>query len=185
MSWTVWITGLPGSGKSTIARELAKKVKKIQILRLDEIRRQIIPEPKYTQAEREYVYKALIEEAVKRVSVGNNLIIDATAHKKAWRDLARNLMKDLIEVYVKCDLETCIKRESRRPEGLVMAEIYKKALDRKETGREYEGLGEVVGIDVPYEENKAAEIIIESDKIPPAEAAGIIFDQLKKKGWVK
>lgn len=184
MAWALWISGLPGSGKSTIAKELAKKIKDVHILRLDEIRRQIVPKPTYTKEERDYVYRTLAQEGAKRVAKGENIILDATAHRKAWRSLARSQIKDFMEVYVKCDLETCIKRESDRKKGLVMADLYKKALDRKRTGRQYEGLGEVVGVDVPYEESEAVEVVIQSNKISAEGAAEIILEKIKEKGWV-
>ena len=45
-----------------------------------------------------------------------------------------------------------------------MADIYQKALKRKKTGTYFEGLGEVVGVDTPFEENPMAECVIESDQ---------------------
>ena len=57
-----------------------------------------------------------------------------------------------------------------------MADLYKKALERKRTGRDFPGLGEVIGVDVPYEESEEAEITIESDKLNPKEAAKRILE---------
>ncbi len=185
MGWAIWITGLPGSGKSTIAKELIKELEGVKLLSLDEIRKEIVSLPKFTKEEREYVYKVLAEKAAKLVSEGQNVILDATGNRLIWRDYARNLIPNFMEVYVKCPLEICIKRESSRPEGLVMADLYRKALERKKTGKQFRDLGEVPGVDVPYEENKAAEIVIKSDKVSADEAAKVIFDELKKKGWWK
>ena len=56
-------------------------------------------------------------------------------------------------------------REANRPEGLVMADLYKKALERKQTGIQIEGLGQVVGVDTPFEENPMAECVIESGEM--------------------
>ncbi|PKP57246.1 MAG: hypothetical protein CVT89_04870 [Candidatus Altiarchaeales archaeon HGW-Altiarchaeales-2] len=59
----VWMTGIPGSGKSTIAKELADELKSrhinFQILRLDEIRKIVTPNPDYSEKERDIVYRAL------------------------------------------------------------------------------------------------------------------------------
>ena len=76
-----------------------------------------------------------------------------------------------------------MKRESARGEGLVQADLYKKAIERKATGKNYEGLGKVVGVDVPYEENKNAEMVIDSEQLQPEEAARKIISGITKKGW--
>lgn len=182
MPWLIYITGLPGSGKSTIAQALLKLLasKKIETayLRLDEIRKEVIPEPQYTEEEREKVYKAYAEKSLKLIRDGKNVILDATAHRKKWRDMIRSQVKNFLEVYIKCGLDTCIKRESQRREGLVMANIYKKALERKKTGKDYPGLGEVIGVDVPHEENEKAEVKIESDKLSAEGAAKRIIEKL-------
>lgn len=178
----VWVTGLPGSGKSTIAKKLLKLLDKHKIsykyLRLDKFRKKIVPKPKYTEKERNLVYRKLADYAFE-LSKNNNIIIDATAHKKTYRDYLRNKVKNFIEVYIKCPLEICIERESKRKQGLVMAEIYRKALERKKTGKQFKNLGQVIGIDIKFEENKNAEVIIESDKISPEEAALIIFKKIE------
>jgi len=182
MPWIVYITGLPGSGKTTIARALLKLLASQGIeasyLRLDEIRREIIPEPHYTEEERERVYQAYAERGLKLFRQGKNVILDATAHRKKWRDLIRAQVINFLEIYIKCDLDTCIKRESQRKEGLVMADIYKKALERKKAGKDFPGLGEIIGVDVPYEENERAEVKIESDKFSAEEAAKRIIEKL-------
>jgi adenylylsulfate kinase len=183
MPFAVWITGLPGSGKSTIARELTKKLKNTKYLRLDEIRKKYISKPKFTDEERELVYSKFIDEGVSEIAQGRNVVYDATAHKLIWRSKARAGIKDFIEVYVKCSLPLCIERESARTGGLVLADLYKKSLERKKTGKLFEGLGSVVGVDVPFEENENAEVVIDSEKFAPKEAADIIFEEIKKRRW--
>ena len=64
MSWAVWITGLPGSGKSVIAATTAEMLEAwdcpVVVLELDQIRRVITPHPTYSDAEHEAVYRALV-----------------------------------------------------------------------------------------------------------------------------
>src|SRR6185369_12400390 len=63
MSWAIWITGIPGSGKTTCARaageELRARGYPVRILELDPIRKTLTPEPRYTDNERDVVYRAL------------------------------------------------------------------------------------------------------------------------------
>ena len=184
MAFAVWITGLPGSGKSTIAKELVKHLKNAEYLRLDEMRKYFIKEPKFNDEEREFVYSKFIDEGKSIVASGKNVVFDATAHKLKWRNEARSMIRNFIEVNIKCPLDVCIERESKRGEGLVLANLYRKALERKSAGKMFEGLGQVVGIDVPFEENGNVEIEIESEKLGPKEAAAAIFNEIKKRGWI-
>src|SRR5574337_1530515 len=84
MAWVAWFTGLPGSGKSSIAREVARRLEargiRVRVLELDEIRRVVTPSPNYTAQEREVVYRALAYMAWLLYNEGVSVIIDATAH---------------------------------------------------------------------------------------------------------
>jgi len=188
MPFVVWITGLPGSGKSTIAKRLVTLLDasgvKAEYLRLDEFRKEIAPSPKYTDEERDKVYSELSSRATKLNKEQRNVIVDATAHKAKFRADLKALVPDLVEVYVKCSLETCIERESKRKSGLVAAELYRKALERRRTGKTFEGLGDVVGVDVPFEEG-SPDLVIESDKAAAEQSAKAIMDMLKRRSFIK
>jgi adenylylsulfate kinase len=95
--------------------------------------------------------------------------MDGAAYLARFREYARSLIPRFAEIHVRCRLETAMAREARRPEGLVMAGLYAKALERQRTGRRFPGLGEVVGVDVPFEENPRAELSITNDDIPKDE----------------
>lgn len=181
--FATWVTGLPGSGKTTIAKklvnELKKKTKKVEYLRLDAFRKKVIVHPRYTEEERDNVYRELAFLAKELTDNGINVVIDATAHRKKWRLLARKWIKRFVEVYVKCPLEICIERESKRKQSLVTAKLYKKALERKKDKKKHKKLGQVIGVDVPYEVDKKAEMVFESDKIKPEEAVKQILKKLK------
>ena len=174
MGSVIWLTGIPGSGKSTIAKELKKLKPDITILRLDEIRKKITPKPTYTDKEREEVYSKLIEMAMFLDKEGKNVIIDATGHKRKWRNIARKGIKNFYEVWVRCPLGVCMKREASRKDNPTTANLYKKALKGE--------IKNLPGSGVPYEEPKKPDLIIDSDKVSASEVAKKISHSLQK-GW--
>jgi adenylylsulfate kinase len=186
MTFVIWITGLPGSGKSAISRELLQllqaKKEECEYLKLDSFRKNIVKTPRYDKQEREFIYSLLIEDAISHAKKGKNVLIDATGYKKEWRDAIRKGAPNFIEVLIRCPLKVCIKREAQRPSSIIMHGIYRKAIERKKKKKKYPNLGEVVGIDVPYEENAKAEVIIESKKITARQSAAVIMQYLVAKG---
>lgn len=171
----LWFTGLPGSGKSTVARKTlelleAKGIKALH-LQMDERRKAYFPNPTYTKEERAQAYTLFAEEARDLAAQGNIVLMDGTAYKKSMRDYARQIIPDFSEVYLRCSLDTAMNRERNRPEGLVMADLYEKALERKRTGKEFEGLGPVIGVDVEFEEDPLAELVLDVEDIGPDIAA--------------
>ena len=92
MSWAIWITGLPGSGKSVLARATAAELRAggepVVVLELDAIRKIVTPSPTYSDTERDVVYHALVYMAAVLTESGTPVIIDATAHRSAWRATA-------------------------------------------------------------------------------------------------
>jgi adenylylsulfate kinase len=165
--WAVWVTGLPGSGKSTLADALADRLaasgRDVILLRMDERRKAYFPRPEYSPEEREKAYSCFAAEAADLVAEGRGVILDGTAHRLRWRRLARQRIARFAEIYLRCPLETAMQREAERPEGLVMAGLYAKALERRRTGVEIEGLGDVVGVDAPFEPDPDAECVIDVD----------------------
>jgi adenylylsulfate kinase len=157
----LWITGLPGSGKSTIADSIKEHFPDFVILRMDELRRTVTPEPTYSESEREMVYRAIVYTAKTLSELGHNVIIDATGNMRRWRGLARDLIPNFAEIYLKCSIDICSKRETSRkythgaPKG-----IYKK-------GR---AGWPVPGVRVPYEEPLNPEVTIQTDKASVQEA---------------
>ena len=166
--WVIWFVGLPGSGKSTYARAVFKvlQMEKVDVryLSMDERRKTYIPVPEYTEKERISAYRSFVEEAAQIAYHGKNVIMDGTAHRLSMRKQMRQLIPRFAEIFVRCSLETAMQRERNRPEGTVMADLYEKALNRKETGIQIEGLGEVIGVDTEFEENLSAECVIDSDR---------------------
>lgn len=158
-SVAIWITGLPASGKSTIARALKPQLEatglNVEVLESDEVRRVLTPEATYSQAERDLFYRALALMGAKLVEHGVTVIFDATATKRAYRDFARNLIPRFIEVAVECPLEICMERD------------YKGTYQR---GQRRES-STVPGLQEPYETPVNPDLVIDTTEVHASAAA--------------
>ena len=159
MNWAIWITGPPGSGKTTLARGVAAALEArgvtLRVLELDEIRKILTPAPTYSEAEREIVYRALACMARLLAEAGVPVIVDATGHRRAWRELARSLIPAFAEVQLLCPVGVCRERERQRRPGYAPRAIYAQAGGPGAT---------VPGVDVPYEVSLRAELTLNTDE---------------------
>ena len=89
----VLICGLPGVGKTTIAKNLAPLIDAV-ILSTDKIRKELIPNPTYTKEERKLIYDVMVLIAAYLQNSGINIILDATFNKED----SRNKVKQRIRV---------------------------------------------------------------------------------------
>jgi adenylylsulfate kinase len=102
MSWAVWISGPTASGKTAVARATAELLQArgepVRVLELDTILSRLIPDPKNTEGERDLVHRALGYMAARLTEAGIPVIVDATAHRRRWRELARATIRRFAEV---------------------------------------------------------------------------------------
>ncbi len=146
--WCVWLTGLPGSGKSVISRTLIRLLSErgihAQLLSSDALRKVLTPNASYSIEERDVVYNTIAYIACLLSQNGVNVVIDATANLRPYRDKARDNIPCFIEAYLDCPMDVCMKREAKRKETFsAPREIYSKALEGK--ARTVPGIGQ------PYE----------------------------------
>ena len=168
----IWLTGLSGSGKSTIANQVANVLHQLDkltyVLDGDNIRHGLNKNLGFSPEDR--------EENIRRIGEVAKLFADAgifatTAFISPYRkdrDKAREILEDgrFIEVFVDCPLEVC---ESRDPKGL-----YKKARAGE--------IKEFTGIDAPYEVPENAEIVINTNDLDLAASTQKVIDYLSDKG---
>jgi adenylylsulfate kinase len=173
MSFAVWLTGLSGSGKSAIARELVAALHRCGVeaalLESDIMRTQLTPHPRYDAPERDLFYAALLELGAFAIGRGVPVIFDATAHRRAWRDAARARIERFAEIFVDTPLEVCAARD---PKGL-----YRAARQGRSST--------LPGVQVAYEAPLGAELTLRGDQGTPAEAAGRIVAFLAERHWIE
>jgi adenylylsulfate kinase len=121
-SWAIWITGRPGSGKTTLAERVAETLDargvRVRVLDLAAARRLLLPERPGSEAEQEIAHRALAYTAKLLTEAGVAVILDATAPRRAWRQAARELIPCFAEVQLVCPVEVCVERERAARWGL-------------------------------------------------------------------
>jgi adenylylsulfate kinase len=175
LGWCVWITGLPGSGKSVVADAfrglLTARSIRAQLLSSDELRQVMTPEPSYSLQERDMVYATLVYFARLLTLNGVNVVIDATGNLRHYRDDARGQIPNFFEVYLECPLDICMKREINRGKTFhAPKRIYSKALEGKAPT--------VPGVGQPYEPPLGPELTLDTTKLSPEQCAQEIMKTL-------
>ncbi len=170
---TVWFTGLPCSGKTTLALKLSAELKK----------RGILCEDLDGDVTRKYLSKGLgfskedRDENIRRVGFVCSLLtkhgaVTTAAFVSPYRSIRaeiREMIGNFVEVYVKCSLDKCIERDVKG--------MYKKAI-----------AGEIknfTGISDPFEEPEKPELVIESDKETEDESLKRLLAKLEELGYLQ
>ena len=112
-----WFTGLPSSGKSTLAQKVSGELRLRGIdaimLDSDDVRAAIVPPHGYDDASRTNLYTTLANLAALLARQGHVVLVPATAHRRAYRDAARNLAPTFLEVFVDTPLDECARRDTK------------------------------------------------------------------------
>lgn len=165
--YTIWFTGLPSSGKSTLANaltiELMKRGKNVMLLDGDEVRKNYWPELGFSKEDRDKNIKRSAQLASKLCGMGMVVVASFISPYRDIRDYARKEIGNFIEVYVKCPVGVCIERDGKG--------LYAKALAGEITN--------FTGISDPYEEPLNPEVVIESDKETIEEGVNKVLAKLE------
>lgn len=165
--WVVWLTGLPASGKTTLACALrrtlnARGISAI-VLDSDALRHMLLPNSSYAPAERDWFYHRLVERAVLLAHKGEHVIIAATGNRRYYRAAARaQLGPRFAEVWVRCPADVC---RARDPKGL-----YSRAAAGV--------IRNLPGVDAPYETPEQPEAVVDTEHQTPEQAAEIVLASL-------
>ena len=172
MSFAVWLTGLSGSGKSAIARELLAQLHargvEAAVLESDVLRTQLTPFATYAPQERDFFYAALVQLGSDVARRGRPVLFDATANLRAYRDAARASIARFAEVFVDTPLEVCAARDTKG--------LYRAAREGRSAT--------LPGAQAAYEPPAAPELVVHGDRGTPAESAAAIAAWLEKRAWL-
>lgn len=173
-SCVLWLTGLSGSGKSTISiqveRVLHEREVRSYVLDGDNLRHGLNVNLGFAPEDR--------KENIRRVGEVSKLFVDAGVIVLAAfispymedREVVRQMFEeeDFVEIYVKCPVQECAKRDPKR--------MYEKALKGQ--------ISNFTGISAPYEEPIHPEIILETDKLSREECVDTVINYLINKNFI-
>lgn len=171
--FTIWFTGLPCSGKSTLAELLAPQLERrghgVEVLDGDVVRTHLSKGLGFSREDRDENVRRIgfVAKLVSRQ--GAVAITAAISPYRSIRDEIRASIENFVEIYVKTPLEVCIKRDVKG--------MYKKAI----TGE----LTHFTGVDDPYEPPLNPELVVETHEETPAESAAKILSKLERMGLIE
>lgn len=170
---TIWLTGLPSAGKTTLARELEKALVNLgicpQVLDGDVIRQGLSRGLGYSREDREENLRRIAFMADLLTRNGIVTIAATISPYRTSREAARRAIEHFIEVYVKCPLELCVQRDRKG--------LYRKAM----TG----AIQNFTGVSDPYEEPENPELIVESDRESVEQAVARLLAYLSQNGFIR
>ena len=171
--FTIWFTGLPSAGKTTLACLLQKKIQDLEFqvehLDGDEVRQNLTKDLGFSKEDRNENIRRITYVAKLLTRVGAVVITSVISPYKILRDYAREEIGDFVEVYVNCPLEVCIKRDVKG--------LYKKAIKGELTN--------FTGISDPYEPPLSPEVIIDTNLATADDCIDAILRKLEELGYVK
>lgn len=168
----IWLTGLPSAGKSTLAGLLEVRLRAlgrpVERLDGDEVRTRLTRGLGFSREDRDENVRRVAWVARLLAAHGVVVITALISPYRGARDEARREIGDFVEVWVKCDLDECIRRDVKG--------LYRRAL-----------AGEVAnftGVSDPYEPPLRPEVVVETDRQTAAESVERILDGLRSLGYL-
>lgn len=170
---TVWFTGLPCSGKTTVADRVAEILRsmglKVERLDGDIVRKSLTSDLGFSREDR----RKNIERVtfVSKLLTRNGVIVLASfvSPYREVRARSRKEIGDFVEVYVKCPLEVCIERDVKG--------MYRRAIAGE--------IKEFTGISDPYEEPESPEVVLETHRETVEESAQKVIEKLRDLGYLR
>ena len=168
----IWFTGVPASGKSTIAAAVEKQLHAqglpVENLDADEVRANLSPDLGYTAEARDANTKRLAWMSQMLSKHGVNVIVAAVSPLRSHRDRARQWCPKFVEVFVDCPLGVCQERD---PKGL-----YARAARGE--------VNDIAGMHMPYEAPNGPEVHCPTHLETVQDCTGAVLAKLKDLGYL-
>lgn len=171
--FTLWLTGLSGAGKSTVAAAVAERLRAergaVEVLDGDEVREHLSKGLTFSREDRDTNVRRIAFVAKLLTRNGVAVITAAISPYRAIRDEARREIGDgFVEVYVNASLDECIRRDVKG--------LYDKALAGK--------IPSFTGVSDPYEPPLAPELELQTEHESLDESVERVLDTLRRRGFL-
>lgn len=169
--FVLWMTGLPCSGKTTIVRNLQKRVPNLAMLDGDELREWLSPKDFSKEGRNEHNRK-VAHLAKLLLTHGVPSIVSLVSPYRENRENARRIVDEpdrFAEVYVRCSLQECERRDVKG--------MYARARKGEIKG--------FTGIDDPYEEPESPDLLVDTEQETLEESSAKVVSYLRSKGLLE
>ena len=170
----LWLTGLPGAGKSTLAHALEDALTRrgvsAYVLDGDNVRHGLSRDLGFSPAERSENLRRIAEVAKLFVDAGVVVVCAFVSPARADRERVRAALApgDFVEAHVRASLETCRERD---PKGL-----YGKAASGE--------IGDLTGVGAPYEPPEQPELVLDTEQRSPGDNVALAVELLTERGYI-
>ena len=169
---TIWLTGLSGAGKSTIADELVGDLRgrgrNVELLDGDVVRTNLSKGLGFSKEDRDTNIRRIGFVSKLLTRNGVTSIVAAISPYKDVRDEVREQIGDFVEVFVKCSLDELVKRDVKG--------LYEKAIKGE--------IKNFTGVSDPYEEPENPEVVVNTETEELGESVAKVLDTLTKLGYI-
>jgi adenylyl-sulfate kinase len=171
--FTVWFTGLSGSGKSTLAELLVdvleRRGHRYELLDGDVVRTHLSKGLGFSKEDRDTNILRIGWVAERMTYHGAAVVCSAISPYREARDAIRANIPAFVEVYVRCSVEECARRDRKG--------LYEKAFRGEITG--------FTGVDDPYEPPENPEVVVDTERLSPEECLDILVARLEELGYLR
>ena len=170
--FTLWLTGLPCAGKTSLSMAIAAQLRSIfnvvEVLDGDVIRKDFSKDLGFSKEDRAHNVERAASRAAALMKESAVVIVSLVSPYRQDRALARRRIGRFIEIYVRCPLEICEKRDVKG--------LYRRARSGE--------IAHFTGVSDPYEEPLQAEIVLDTDRRDIAACVDQVLDHLETSGLI-